>query len=292
MRYAPAAVITLLASGRPFIYADCFTITLTDGTVLRYTNAQRMVRIQPNGEVGLVNFLANEILIDGMRLTSKLGLEVDEQDCTVYAKIDMLLNGQPWMKALRTGMLDGATVRRDRAYAYDWATPQTWEGSVTMFQGYVSTCDPIGGLKAMMKVKSSLVVLDQTMPRNFFQTGCMHTLFDAGCTLDKNAFAVTGLVESGSTINTINWTGSDAGVYDLGTVTFETGPNVGISRTVRVSTAGSITFIFPLETTPVIGDQFKAYPGCDLTKSTCETKFSNLNNFRGYPFVPPVATSY
>jgi uncharacterized phage protein (TIGR02218 family) len=292
MRSAPAEVIALLNSGRPYVFADCFTITLTNGTILRYTNAQRTVKIIPPGEVGYENFLANSILIDGMKMNSKRGLDVDEQDCSIFANVGMEVNGQPWMKALRIGFLDGATVRRDRAYAYTWGNPQIWEGAVTLFQGFVSTCDPIGGQKAMMKVKSSLIVLDQDMPRNYFQTGCMHTLYDSGCGLDKDSFAEIGLVESGSTAVLINWAGASPSTFDLGTITMETGPNTGISRSIRKSNAGSLELVFPFESTPLVGDQFKAYPGCDLTKTTCETKFANLNNFRGFPFVPPTATSY
>jgi uncharacterized phage protein (TIGR02218 family) len=290
MRSAPADVITLLNSGLPYVYADCFTITLGDGTVLRYTNAQRAIRIIPPGEVSPATFVANSILIDGMRMNSKRGLEVDEQECSVFANVGMEVNGQPWMKALRIGVFDGATVRRDRVYAYNWGLP--WQGAVTLFQGYVSTCDPVGGVRAVMKVKSSLVVLDQDMPRNYFQTGCMHTLFDLACGLEKDDWGETGLVESGSTALQIEWASATADYFNLGTITFETGPNVGISRTIRSSNGSSLSLVFPFETTPNIGDQFKAYPGCDLTKSTCQSKFNNLNNFRGFPFVPPVATSY
>ena len=290
MRVAPAAVITLLNSGQPFVKADLFTITLTDGTILRYTNSQRPITIIPPGDVTPVTFLANQVLIDGMRMKSVLGLDVDEQDVEIFASIGMTVNGQPWMKALRIGFFDGATVRRDRAYAYDWSLP--WVGAVTLFTGFVSTCDPVGGTKAVMKVKSSLVVLDQDMPRNYFQTGCKHTLFDAGCTLDKNTFAVTDVAGGGTTNIQINWASATVNVYDLGTITFETGPNVGISRTIRRSTGTALILVFPFESTPAPGDQFKAYPGCDLTKATCETKFSNLVNFRGFPFVPPAATAY
>lgn len=290
MRSAPADVITLLNSGLPYVYADCFTFTLGDGTILRYTNAQRTVRIIPPGEGSPVNFLANSVLIEGMKMNSKRGLDVDEQDCSIFANIGMEVNGQPWMKALRIGVFDGATVRRDRAYAYNWGLP--WQGAVTLFQGFVSTCDPVGGLRALMKVKSSLITLDQEMPRNFFQTGCMHTLFDSGCTLDKNAAAVAGTAEMGSTGLQIEWASATSGFYDLGTITFETGPNVGLSRTIRQSTGSALILVFPFENAPGVGDQFKAYPGCDLTRDTCENKFSNLNNFRGFPYVPPAATSY
>ncbi len=199
MRDASPAVIALLNSGRPFVFADCFTITLTNGTILRYTNAQRLVRIQPQGMPSPVNFLADQILIDGMKMSSKRGLDVDEQDVTIFANIGMEVNGQAFMKALRIGFLDGATVRRDRAYAYNWGNPQIWEGSICLFQGFVSTCDPVGGQKGIMEVKSSLIVLDQEMPRNYFQTGCAHTLYDSGCGLDKDSFAEVGLVEPGST---------------------------------------------------------------------------------------------
>lgn len=290
MRPVPPAVLTLLQSGQPFVFADCFTITLTDGTVLRYTNAQRNVRIVPPDEPNPVNFIANSILIDGARMNSKLGLDVDEQDLEIFANVGMTLNNQPWMKAIRIGFLDGATIKRDRTYAYNWG--QAWQGAITLFTGFVANVDPVGGTKAMVKVKSSLVVLDQDMPRNYFQTGCKHTLFDEGCTLNKPDFAVTGLTEVGTTALTIEWASATAGDYDLGTITFETGPNTGISRTIRTSNGSQLNLVFPFETAPGVGDQFKAYPGCDLTKTTCENKFSNLDNFRGFPFVPPAATAF
>lgn len=290
MRSAPANVITLLQSGQPYVYADCFTITLSDGTVLRYTNAQRTVRIIPPDEVNPVNFISNSILIDGAKMNSKLGLTVDEQDLVIYANTGMTLNGQPWMKALRIGFLDGATIRRDRAYAYDWGQP--WQGAITLFQGFVSLVDPVGGTQANVKVKSSLVTLDQDMPRNFFQTGCQHTLFDSGCTLVKADHAVSGVTESGTTASQIEWSSATLGEYDLGTITFETGPNTGVSRTIRTSTGTALKLVFPFENTPGVGDQFKAYPGCDLTSLTCDNKFNNLDNFRGYPYTPPTSTAY
>ncbi len=287
MRPADPDVIALLASGQPFVFADCFTITLRTGEVLRYTNAQQPVRYTPPGDVTPHTYTSG-ILIDGLRTRSTRGIVVDEQDCQMSAKSDVLIRGQPFMIALRLGFFDGGYVARDRVYMQTWSSPVL--GPIRLFYGRVSTVVPGGGTRAIMKVKSELIVLDQPMPRNTFQTGCQHVLFDAGCKLVKDDFAVTGLVEAASTATQINWASATAGEYDLGTVTFETGPNVGNSRTVRTSDGSALILVTPLEFTPGTGDQFKAYPGCDLTRARC-VEFSNEINFRGFPYVPVAETA-
>lgn len=289
MRPADPDVIALLASGQPFVYADCFTITLRNGDVLRYTNAQQPVRYTPPGDVSPHTYVSNGVLIDGLRTKSARGIVVDEQDCQLSGEADVLVQGQPFMVALRLGFFDGGYVARDRVYMQTWSGPVL--GPIRLFYGRVSTVVPGGGTKAIMKVKSEVVLLDQAMPRNAFQTGCQHTLYDAGCSLVKDDFAVVGLVETGSTVTQINWASATAGDYDLGTITFETGPNVGISRSIRISDGASLTLVTPLEFTPVVGDQFKAYPGCDLTRARCDGFFSNEVNFRGFPYVPVAETA-
>ncbi len=51
MKSAPSAVISALANSRELAFADCFTITLADGTIARYTNAQYTVTIQVAGQL-------------------------------------------------------------------------------------------------------------------------------------------------------------------------------------------------------------------------------------------------
>ena len=38
---------------------------------------------------------------------------------------------------------------------------------------------------------------------------------------------------------------------------------------------------------PSTGDGFTVAFGCDHTRGTCQSRFANLANFRGFPFVPP-----
>ena len=49
----------------------------------------------------------------------------------------------------------------------------------------------------------------------------------------------------------------------------------------------SLTLLYPLQSVPAAGDSFTVYFGCDHTPGTCQSKFNNLANFRGFPYVPP-----
>lgn len=284
MRFAPPAVIALLDSGDPFAIVDCYKYTLVDGTVLRFTNGQTNVRYQPNNEMIPSTYLAKGIIIDGVRMHSQRGLSVDEQELSISAAPDLMVNGQPFMVAVRLGFFDGATLQRDRVYFSSWESPPV--GAITLFTGRISSVQPGGGTKVSQKVKSEVVMLKVEMPRNKFATPCKHSLYDAGCGLDKDDFAVVGTVEAGSTRQVVNWSSATAGDFDLGFMIFETGDNVGVQRSIRTSTGSALIMVFPLDYVPNIGDQFKAYPGCDLTMTRCSTRFSNLDNFRGFPFLP------
>jgi len=43
---------------------------------------------------------------------------------------------------------------------------------------------------------------------------------------------------------------------------------------------------------PAEGDTFNVAFGCDHTQATCQSKFNNLINFRGFPYVPPPQLAY
>lgn len=288
MRPASPDLIALLASGE-FVYVDCFTIQLVSGTILRYTNGQRSVRFTPPGDVSPRTFTAKGVIIKGMKMRSVRGVQVDEQDCTISATPETLIDGVPFMHALRLGMFDGGIIVRDRLYSQSWDVAPA--GALRLFAGRVSIIPSGGDTVANMKVKSETVLLDLDMPRNSFQMSCKNVLFDSGCGLVKGDWDETGLAEVGTTRQTIVWADATAGEYDLGTVTFETGVNVGQSRTIRKSTGTTLILSFPFENLPAPGDQFKAFPGCDYTRARCAGFFSNEENFAGFPYVPVAETA-
>ena len=131
------------------------------------------------------------------------------------------------------------------------------------------------------------------MPRNVYTAGCIHTVFDGGCGLIKASFANPSAALSGSTNRVLLCELAQApGYFDLGTVTFTSGANAGVTRTIKAYAVGAISLSYPLKTAPAVGDSFIAYPGCDKRMAeTCSAKFGNLPNYRGFPFIPvPEAT--
>jgi len=81
-----------------------------------------------------------------------------------------------------------------------------------------------------------------------------------------------------------------SGWFDGGRLTWTSGDNNGLSMEVYAQTyaAGSFSFTLFLDMPYDIGvgDTFSVYPGCPKLISTCISKFDNVLNFRGEPFVP------
>lgn len=287
-------LIALLNGSSQFIMADLYTIHLITGTVLCYTSAD--IDITYAG----TTYSARGPLIRRGTVRTVLGLEVDKLDMTISPKPGMdghLLDGQPFIPTALQGALDGAWVMLQKAFLSSWALPPV--GAVVMFFGRVS--DVSGTRSALpVDVKSALELLNTKIPRNVYQASCMHTLYDGGCAVNKAARTVSGTVTG--TNETGLWlqsnVGSPSGWFDQGVLTFTSGVNAGLQRTVKsfsnINTGagssygyeGQFTFALPLPSAPAVGDTFSVYPGCDKTQSTCTDKFNNLPRFRGFPYIP------
>jgi uncharacterized phage protein (TIGR02218 family) len=277
MKTASSEMIALLNSGQEFLIADLYTFTLAGGFVARYTGADAPLTVDGNT-------FAVGPLISRSSISQKVGLEVQTMGMTINADNSMLLNGKPWLQAARAGDLDGATVLVERTFMPIWG--DTSAGKIWMFSGNISELQ-VTRTKAEFKVKSPLEKLNIQWPRNLYQPGCLHTLYDTGCTLSKASFGTTSSITALSSVTQIYCGLTQADDYfSLGTITFSSGANSGISRTIKRYVRGVVTLALPLLTAPALGDTFTAYAGCDKQKSTCQAKFNNLNNFRGYPFVP------
>jgi uncharacterized phage protein (TIGR02218 family) len=286
MKPASAPLISYLNAARasadvPLLMADALTFTLRTGLTLCYTN------VDVSFAYGGNTYLANSILVDGLKYKAAVGLDVDQQQITVAARpTDTISGGAPFLQALRDGAFDGCEITRSRIFFSD-RIGGTAIGAVTLFKGRLGTVDQIGRTSAKLTVNSDLVLLDIDMPRNLYQPTCLHTLYDSGCTLIKNAFGANGAAGAGSTASIINWSGASA-VYQQGSFTFTSGVNAAVTANVNSVVAGtSLTLGYPLQSVPSAGDTFTVYQGCDHTPGTCKNKFNNLASFRGFPYVPP-----
>lgn len=224
-------------------------------------------------------------------IRSMIGVQVDTLDMTLLTNADVIVQNQPLSQFARNGGFDGARLRFDRYFSASWQAEAC--GSLNLFTGRVSELT-VTGAEVKMSVKSDFELLNIPMPRNVYMAQCAHTLFDSGCTLSAAAFTVTGAVTAGSTTAAINCNlAQAAGYFGLGTVQFTSGLNAGITRTVKLHTTGVLVPSFPLPYVPAIGDAFLAKPGCDKLMATCNsTKFNNVANFRGFPFIPTPEATY
>lgn len=283
MKSASPALVSYLNSVRgesdaPLLMADCFTFSPLSGPILTYTNAD--VPIALNG----FTYAANSVLVDGLHYKCGVGLDVDQQKITISARPTDTIGGVPFLQALRNGVFDGCEVKRERAFLTAWNTAPI--GSVVLFKGRFGSIDNVGRTTAEITVNSDLVLLDINMPRNLYSPACLHVLYDSGCGLVKNAYGANGIAEAGSTSSVINWSAASA-VYAQGSVIFTSGGNAGKSATVKSASNESLVLAYPLPNSPAAGDEFTVYQGCDHSMTTCQAKFNNLANFRGFPFIPP-----
>jgi uncharacterized phage protein (TIGR02218 family) len=98
--------------------------------------------------------------------------------------------------------------------------------------------------------------------------------------IDADATALPAYV-SGGTATPYD----DSGYFDGGLMTITSGDNAGFSREVKAYVEGQWTIHLPFPY-PLIGtEDYTMVAGCDKTLATCISKFDNVLNFRGIPFL-------
>lgn len=286
MHQHSSAMATLLDTQTQLEIADALTLVPVSGGIVRLTDWDADVTVQSYYDNATHTFLAHGPTMTVGPVKTGIGLRTDKVTVTLGCKPGVdTFNGVPWPQAVVQGQLDNAQVMIEKVIAADMSHPTA--GTIVLFSGLISSAQ-IGRLTVQLELASWLeVLLGQNFPRNVYQAQCLHTLYDAGCTLTKASFAVTGTAHSGSTPSSIvTGLANPDGYFALGTITFTSGANAGITRSVATYLSGAIVPIGPFPFAIAVGDGFTAYPGCDKLFSTCSTKFSNTAHFRGYDRIP------
>lgn len=300
MKNASTATKNLLA-GRQYLLAELYDITLATQQVYRFTSFQvpLSAAIYPSSTK---NAYGTGLTIKRGTITQKAGTEAANLELTLtpqpdspYAPIQVA--GYPILQAARLGLLDGATVELSKLFM-SVPSPSnpvidTSPGAVAWFLGTVQDVQ-VSRFTLSLKVDDYLSYLaNQQMPKHLFGVGCFHEVYDAGCTLLKSNFTVSGSVSAvtdAAHFNT-NLTQADDW-FALGVLTFTSGVNNGKSVNVASykNASGAIVARFPFPKAPAVGDTFNIYPGCDKQQSTCTNKFNNLAHFAGNPYTPDPST--
>lgn len=286
MKTASAGLIAHLTSGQQFRRAELWTFTLANATVVRYTTLDVDVTI-----AGTTWLAGGPVL---SRPASRLvtGVQVGEFEVTVEPVATDTIAGLPWVQAARLGLLRYGRLRIERIYMPSWGDVTL--GKLHLMGGRMAAAHGDGS-QVLITVRDDRELLNTKIPLHLVQPGCRHTLFAAGCTLNPASWAVSGTVAAGSGVSTVLATLAQAGGwFSLGRIIFTGGINSGTSRSIKQHTAGSpaaLSLISPLPVAPAPGDTFTLYPGCDKQQATCNSKFGNVLNFGGQPYVPQPETA-
>lgn len=180
-----------------------------------------------------------------------------------------------------------------KIYEGTFSAPATVGSAALIFAGRVMRVTPRGRTyKAEVKPLGSL--MDQRVPRFYLGPRCNHSLYSTGCGISKGTWAESGTLAYLSAPNQITITDASlaalpANYFAGGFLEVGSGANLEV-RFIRSSSSPSgnvitLTINWPLAVASA-GATVTAYPGCDYTAGTCETKFSNLVNFGGHPNIP------
>lgn len=170
--------------------------------------------------------------------------------------------------------------------------------TVTIFRGHTNDTDgefivywkgrvvgaKTSGNKIEIECESVFTSIRRPGLRARFEYACRHTLYGSGCGVNRELYKHVGTVLSisGGLEITVSGASSEAdGFYTGGIfvsaegsarfITSHVGDVVTISRTIS----------------DLVGSQSATiYPGCDHLTGTCNTKFNNLDNHGGFPWIP------
>lgn len=280
------ALAALLNSGAPLNKCDLYRLTLASGQVLRWSGHD--LALQVNGELFTLG-----PGIERTRCRWTVGAEVDTLTLDLYvdAARPVPVNGTPLLAYAAAGGLAGATVELIRGF---WGIGASGPvGTLLWFKGSVSEIPELTRGHMTVTVKSLLERLSVKVPRQVYQSQCLATVYDSECGLTRATFTTNGVTTTVATLGRTQFgtnLAQAAGFFSLGTITFTSGANAGVSRTVKVYGNGGITLLQPLPAQLAIGDAFSIVPGCDGLQATCSGKFNNLARFKGQPYIPKPET--
>jgi uncharacterized phage protein (TIGR02218 family) len=151
---------------------------------------------------------------------------------------------------------------------------------VTLFSGKVSSaaieteCEII--------VNSDQYILQRKIPKQLYQSPCVHVFGDAGCGINLNDFTTSGLVSAVSADGLTVTVPAFAGLtHSLAGGYFRRGSDV---RMILAQAGANITLLSPISGLAG-GDPCSGTAGCQLTYAACQS-YNNVPNFLGFDLVP------
>lgn len=269
-------------NGEVTTLCNCWQIELANTQIMGFTDHDKNIEFSGNLYEAASGFETSEI-------EDSLGISTDEQELVGALQSEKITSDD-----IIARKYDGAKVRH---FVVNWSTPTEHTLMRTLVMGEITQSDSV--FKASVKSQTSL--LDQTKNRRF-QKLCSARLGDAKCNITlENNFKVTGTIQKSLSAQTVEVSGLsyyESGWFRSGELVFTSGNNEGVKVEITEHNSafqngstssvgnGMLHLWEAVPSTIEAADTFEITPGCDKQFSTCKEKFSNVENFRGFPHMP------
>jgi uncharacterized phage protein (TIGR02218 family) len=252
-----------------------WAVTRRDGVVLGFTDHDAALAFEG------ITFLASSGMT-ARAVEQTTGLSVDNSEA-----VGMLSDPAIREADIKAGRFDGAAVR---AWSVNWANV---EERRLVFRGSLGEIER-AGQAFRAELRGLAEALNQPSGR-VYQRHCGAVLGDAACGVDLTdpAYWVEAdviSIERGTGFRLANTSGHSDGWFTRGPIEVLTGASAGdvglIKRDRQVAEVRVIETWDVLSAGLAAGDRVRLVAGCDKRGETCKVKFSNYNQFQGFPDLP------
>lgn len=263
MKTFPAALDTAIAQEVTTLAYGWYVLR-TDGVEYGFTSLDRDIEIDGVTYLAATGFTPSAI-------ETGAGLDVDDLE------VSGILDSPAITEAdLLAGLWDNALVR---VFVFDYSAAVPEPGPLrigTLGEVSVKTGRFVAELRGLAQR------LQQTTGR-VVSAACDADLGDARCGVTLASYTVSGTVTAVSSRRVFN--GDTLPITAGGVLTFTSGANNGHAVEVKTLAAPTISLLMPMPYDVAVGDTYSVSAGCDRDPATCRDVFSNLDNFRGFPFL-------
>lgn len=212
----------------------------------------------------------------------ELGLSIDNATATGALQSEKITE-----QDIQRGRFDGAEIKQ---WLVDWSAPAD---RILTFRGEIGDISRSGAVFEA-ELRGLAERLNRSAGRRYLHV-CDADLGDQRCGVDlaSPAFRTeTVVIEARGARLVLCRDAADAAETGLagGRLVWSDGANAGQSMVIRSATAEDENLLLEVDRdfveTPEPDDTLTLTTGCDKRKETCASKFSNLNNFRGFPYMP------
>lgn len=195
---------------------------------------------------------------------------------------------------LFVGVMPGFRVRLQvrRFHRDDTPTPEV----IKIFDGFIqSAAFNKQGKEAVLTAKTEIAAIGRQIPRRMYQAACNHVLYEPNtCKVDDTdpAFRAAALDVASLVGNVLTVTSGIAGIYADAFMNGGYVESIGLAdfRLINSHTGNVLTLISAFSAVPT---SVNVFAGCAHVISVCGSKFNNVIEYGGYPYVPtknPFAT--